>query len=322
MLVLGIFLTAAASAAALVFGVGAAVLCFSTGVLLAGIFAGYTWRRYEELHRVNEYLMEVLSGNYDMRLAENEEGELSLLKNNLYKVTVLLKSQNEQLMADKKALAEALADISHQLKTPLTSLIMMTDLLRGEENPQKQKEFLEISGHQLQKMQWLILNLLKLSKLDAGTVELKAEPVSMEAVLKESRKPFLVSMELKGIEILTEGEDFVFTGDKNWSVEAVSNIIKNCVEHMNTGDTLKLEKKTTTLYNELVISDTGCGILPEDLPHIFERFYHGKNASSDSVGIGLALAKTILEKERATIEAASREGEGTCFSLKFYKAII
>ncbi len=322
MLVLGIFLTAAASAAALKFGVGAAVLCFFAGVLLVGTFAGYTWRRYEELRRVNAYLMEVLSGNYDMRLAENEEGELSLLKNNLYKVTVLLKSQNEQLMADKKALAEALADISHQLKTPLTSLIMMTDLLSSEENPQKRKEFLEISGHQLQKMQWLILNLLKLSKLDAGTVELKAEPVSMEEVLKESRKPFLVSMELKGIEFLTAGEDFVFTGDKNWSVEAVSNIIKNCVEHMKAGDTLNLEKKTTTLYNELLISDTGCGILPEDLPHIFERFYHGKNASSDSVGIGLALAKTILEKERATIEVTSREGEGTCFSLKFYKAII
>ncbi len=322
MLVLGIFLTVAASAAALVFGAGAAVLCFLAGAFLTAVFAGYTWRRYEELRKVNAYLMEVLSGNYDMRLAENEEGELSLLKNNLYKVTVLLKSQNEQLLADKKALAEALADISHQLKTPLTSLIMMMDLLRGEENPQKRKEFLEISGHQLQKMQWLILNLLKLSKLDAGTVELKEEPVSMDVVLKESRKPFLVSMELKGIELISVGEDFVFTGDRNWSVEAVSNIIKNCVEHMKAGDTLTFEKKSTTLYNELLISDTGCGILPEDLPHIFERFYHGKNASADSVGIGLALAKAILEKERADIEVKSREGAGTCFSLKFYKAII
>ncbi len=322
MLALGIFLTAAASAAALVFGAGAAVLCFFAGAFLTAVFAGYTWRRYEELRKVNAYLMEVLSGNYDMRLAENEEGELSLLKNNLYKVTVLLKSQNEQHLADKKALAEALADISHQLKTPLTSLIMMMDLLRGEENPQKRKEFLEISGHQLQKMQWLILNLLKLSKLDAGTVELKEEPVSMDVVLKESRKPFLVSMELKGIELISVGEDFVFTGDRNWSVEAVSNIIKNCVEHMKAGDTLTFEKKSTTLYNELLISDTGCGILPEDLPHIFERFYHGKNASADSVGIGLALAKAILEKERADIEVKSREGAGTCFSLKFYKAII
>lgn len=315
-------LTAAATAAGLFVSPLTAVFTAVLGTLLLGTFVVYTKIRYQRLEKLNQYLSMVLSGEYDMELMENEEGEISLLQNNLYKVTVLLKTQNEKLEADKKYLADALADISHQLKTPLTSMMMMTDLLQIEKDEKKREQFIRITEIQLEKMNWLIQTLLKLSKLDAGTAGVKDVPVSAKEVLEDSVKPFLAQMDVREITLLEAVEDFTFRGDKNWSTEAFANIIKNCIEHMEAGGTLRLSTEKTTLYDAVMIEDDGCGIEEEDLPHIFERFYHGKNASKESVGIGLALAKTIFEKERGEITVSSESGVGTVFKVKFYKSII
>lgn len=322
MVIYGCILTCAMSAAGLFVHPLAALLCACTGTGLTGIFAFYTKKRYDCLQELNTYLSRVLSGDYDLRLSENEEGELSLLRNNLYKVTVVLCTQNEKLGEDKVYLANSLADISHQLKTPLTSMMMMADLLAEEEDSSRRQQFIKIMETQLEKMNWLIQNLLKLSKLDAETVELKDIPVSAREVLSRSVNPFLVQMDLKGLHLKDEMADFQFRGDPGWSCEAFENIIKNCLEHMEEGGTLRLYTKQTTLYDSVFIQDDGCGILPEDLPHIFERFYHGKNASEGSVGIGLALAKTIVEKQRGQILVESREGVGTVFEIRFYKSIV
>lgn len=299
-----------------------AVLCLALGIILIIIFTVVTKRRYKNLNDLNDYLSLVCKGIYDMNIDDNTEGELSILKNNLYKVITLLQSQNEYLKNDKLYLADSIADISHQLKTPLTSMMVMCELLENEENPEKRQEFVAVINNQLSKMKWLITNILKISKLDADATEFKREEISISKVIDDSLKPFDLTAELKNITIQNNADDFVFYGDENWTVEAVSNIVKNCLEHTNDGGKITIASESTNLYNKLTISDNGCGIAEEDLPHIFERFYHGKNSSKDSVGIGLALAKTVFEKENASVTVESEQGRGSVFEIRFYKSVV
>lgn len=299
-----------------------AVLCLALGIILIMIFVVVTKRRYKNLNDLNDYLSLVCKGIYDMNIDDNTEGELSILKNNLYKVITLLQSQNEYLKNDKLYLADSIADISHQLKTPLTSMMVMCELLENEENPDKRQEFVAVINNQLSKMKWLITNILKISKLDADATEFKREEVSISKVLDDSLKPFILTAELKNVAIQNGANDFVFNGDESWTVEAVSNIVKNCLEHTNDGGKIIIASGSTNLYNKLTISDNGCGIAKEDLPHIFERFYHGKNSSKDSVGIGLALAKTVFEKENASVSVESEQDRGSVFEIRFYKSVV
>ena len=299
-----------------------AVLCLALGIILIIIFTVVTKRRYKNLNDLNDYLSLVCKGIYDMNIDDNTEGELSILKNNLYKVITLLQSQNEYLKNDKLYLADSIADISHQLKTPLTSMMVMCELLENEKNPDKRQEFVAVINNQLSKMKWLITNILKISKLDADATEFKRDEGSISKVLDDSLKPFALTAELKNIAIQNGANDFVFNGDESWTVEAVSNIVKNCLEHTNDGGKIIIASDSTNLYNKLTISDNGCGIAEEDLPHIFERFYHGKNSSKDSVGIGLALAKTVFEKENASVTVESEQGRGSIFEIRFYKSVV
>ena len=299
-----------------------AVFCLALGIILIIIFTVVTKRRYKNLNDLNDYLSLVCKGIYDMNIDDNTEGELSILKNNLYKVITLLQSQNEYLKNDKLYLADSIADISHQLKTPLTSMMVMCELLENEENPDKRQEFVSVINNQLSKMKWLITNILKISKLDADATEFKRDEVSILSVLDDCLKPFALTAELKNIAIQNGANDFVFNGDESWTVEAVSNIVKNCLEHTNDGGKIIIASESTNLYNKLTISDNGCGIAEEDLPHIFERFYHGKNSSKDSVGIGLALAKTVFEKENASVSVESEQGRGSVFEIRFYKSVV
>lgn len=321
-LIVSSVLTAVLSVICAFFSEICAVLCLALGIILIIIFTVVTKLRYKNLNDLNDYLSLVCKGIYDMNIDDNTEGELSILKNNLYKVITLLQSQNEYLKNDKLYLADSIADISHQLKTPLTSMMVMCELLENEENPDKRQEFVAVINNQLSKMKWLITNILKISKLDADATEFKREEVSILSVLDDSLKPFALTAELKNIAIQNGANDFVFNGDESWTVEAVSNIVKNCLEHTNDGGKITIASESTNLYNKLTISDNGCGIAEEDLPHIFERFYHGKNSSKDSVGIGLALAKTVFEKENASVTVKSEQGRGSVFEIRFYKSVV
>ncbi len=313
----------AAAAACAFLNVWCACICLAGGTVSILISIRYTQKRYRDIEKLNDYLSHICAGFYDLDVQDNAEGELSILKNNLYKMMLLLRSQNDALQKDKTYLASSLADISHQLKTPLTSITVLCDVLKNETDEENRKKFTEIIESQAEKMNWLIITLLKISKLDAGTAEFHTAPVQIQTVLRRALEPFLVTADLRNITVDTENvSDFTFTGDENWSVEAVGNILKNCLEHMADGGRLTLSTAHTTVYDLLRIEDDGCGIQAEDLPHIFERFYHGKNASADSVGIGLALSKTVLNREHAQIEVQSREGVGTVFSLKFYKTVV
>lgn len=318
----GIFGTIVATVVTLFFNVVCSVVTFLLGVILTLTFYIVTKKRYKKIADLNNYLSLVCAGNYLIDIKDNTEGELSILKNNLYKVIVLLRSKNELLEKDKIYLADSLADISHQLKTPLTSLMVMVDLLKDEKNIDKQKQFISIIEIQISKIKWLVENLLKLSKLDAGTIKFKKEKIDVLSVITKSLSPFLVQMEMKNISLETTINDFSFTGDLNWTSEAVENIIKNCIEHTADYGKLNIETGVTNIYSYIKITDNGCGIKKKDLPHIFERFYQGENSSKESVGIGLALAKTIVENQGGTIDVTSEENVGTEFIIKFNKMVV
>ncbi len=299
-----------------------AVLISGLGIVLIAGFSYYTDKRYKALARLNIYLDKVLAGDDMPSILDQEEGELSILKTNIYKATTTLNHQKELLAEDKLRMANAIADISHQLKTPLTSMMVMNDLLKTEEDVDKRKEFLNTQSTQLDRMNWLIQTLLKLSKLDAGTIELKSESILDKDLILEALKPFDIQMDLRGISNIVKTIGTSFKCDKNWTIEAIQNIIKNCIEHMESGGILTISSEDTNIYNQIIISDMGCGIAQEDLPHIFERFYKGKNAIKDSVGIGLALAKSIITSQHGDILVESQEGIGTKFFIRFYKTLI
>ena len=264
------------------------------GALLA-IFCLYTRNQTREIRRLSDYLTTLANGTAPLLVpANNQEGELSLLENNIYKTARKLQTQ-----------------------------AVMTDLLLEEDLPaEKRLEFLKGISAQLEKMQWMITTLLKISKFDAGTAVLHKEPVELTAVVEQALAPFIIQAELRQMTLAVDCQQGQFLGDRLWTVEAVQNIVKNCLEHMDNGGTLRLTGTQTALYCQLVIADDGCGIEKEDLPHIFERFYKGKNAGPDSVGIGLALSKSVLNRENATVEVQSTVGVGTTFTIRFYRNII
>lgn len=296
------------------------VLLFSAVSIV--LFAFFTKKRYKNIEKLNDDLSLICSGNYNVKISENFEGELSILSNNIYKVVNLLKVQNEQLESDKLCLAQSLADISHQLKTPLTSMMVISDILNENPSEENAREFYPIVDKQLDKMQWLITNLLKLSKLDAGTVELCKEKIEVKNFIDDCLAPFLITLDLKNIDVQIKADDFQLCCDVQWTLEAVQNIIKNCIEHTDKGGKIIISASEENIYYMLNISDNGCGISKEDLPHIFERFYSCSRQNSESIGIGLAFAKTVINKQNGDITVNSIEGEGTEFTVKLYKSIV
>ena len=302
----------------------AALAALAGFALLLAAFAAFTHARYRQIALLSQYLKAVAAGERGLELRDNREGELSILKNDIYKLALKLTEQSELLKKDKRYLADALSDISHQLKTPLTSMFVMVDLLSGPQLDEgKRIEFTERMTQQLERIQWLMNALLKLSRIDAGAVDFRSEPVRVAELVDKAVAPLEIPMELKQITLTRSGErEASFLGDMAWTTEAVVNILKNCMEHTQPGGRIEIRYAENPLHTELVIRDTGSGIRREDLPHIFERFYRGRDAQTDSVGIGLAMAKTIVQQQNGDILVESQWGKGTAFTLKFYKRIV
>ena len=319
-LLFGIGIAAAGAAAGYFLPEYAYLVCLLFCLSEFAVFTGYTMRRYRQMEKLSDYLKRIGRGDYSLDIRDNVEGELSILKNEIYKVTTQLREQAEYNLREKYYLADALSDISHQLKTPLTSMMVMTDLLKEEGlPPDKREEFTDTIRAQLIRIEWLVTSLLKLSRLDAGTIVLESRPVPAAEVIGRAAQHLLIPMELKGIEFEVQGEENVtFPGDLSWSAEAFANILKNCMEHTPPGGRIRVMYEENHLYTVISVEDNGEGIAAEDLPHIFERFYKGKNAGADSVGIGLAMAYEIFAKEQGKIDVTSKEGEGTRFRVKFY----
>lgn len=298
-------------------------LVFVTAVLLMTCVLLFTRWRYREIEKLSGYLQKISSGDYTLDVRDNYEGELSILKNNIYKVTLMLSEQSELLKKDKIHLTEAISDISHQLKTPLTSMTMMVDLLSDVKLPREKRiEFTQNISVQLERIEWLVSSLLKISKIDAGTAVFKQDKVIVGELIQKSLEPLLIPIDIKEQTVSMNGDESVsFLGDFNWTVEALINIFKNCVEHTGQGGKIHIYFSENALFTEMIIMDNGKGIPKEDLPYIFNRFYKGKTASEDSVGIGMAMAHSIITNQNGHIEVSSEHEQGTTFRIKFYKNV-
>jgi len=292
-------------------------------VVIAMVFVHlyYSYNRYKEMEDLSIYLRKISSGSFSLDVRDNDEGEISILKNEIYKMTQLLSEQKSQADDSKVKLAEALADISHQLKTPLTSMTVMTDLLAQDQLPkEKRDEFLGHISSQLSRMEWLVTSLLKLSKIDAGTITFAKEESSVERLIHETVSPLTIPMKDKQIHFETVGDLHAFiAADFRWTKEALSNILKNAVEHTDSGGKVTMTVTENVLFTELTVHNTGEPITPKDLPHIFKRFYQGNHAHKQSVGIGLALTYHIVTKQNGAIHVESTKRDGTSFSVRFYK---
>lgn len=292
------------------------------GMLLisVGVYLFFSLKRYKDLAQLADQLDEILHGNRRQLLREEREGELSILKNEISKMVIRLQEQAENLQKEKVFLADSIADISHQIRTPLTSITLVVSLLSETNITEERRcQLLRELKQLLKRIDWLINTLLKISKLDAGTIPLKKEEIEMTRLLQKAKEPLEISMELRGIQWNAVVEEkMVFQGDFAWTLEAVENILKNCMEHTPEGGKIVVHALENKIYTELTIEDDGEGVDKEDLPHIFERFYKGKNAGKDSIGIGLALAKTIMLSQSGTICAERRREGGTRFILRFY----
>ncbi|WP_404430531.1 ATP-binding protein [Sutcliffiella horikoshii] len=307
-------------AAAFFLTISAAMLVLITSVLLIACSLIFTRWRYREIENLSGYLRRISNGDYELDVRDNHEGELSILKSDIYKVTLMLSEQSSYLEQDKIKLTNAISDIAHQLKTPLTSMMVMADLLSGNKlDESKRAEFTQNIRVQLERIEWLVSSLLKLSKIDAGTVIFKKDNVSVLGLIERAVQPVLIPMDIKEQTLSVDGHDSVtFTGDNHWTAEALINILKNCVEHTTVGGQVSISFSENPLYTEIKIKDNGHGIPKEDLPYIFRRFYKGKNAGEDSVGIGLAMAYSIITSQQGDIEVRSEQGKGTEFHIKFY----
>jgi len=272
---------------------------------------------------LSAYLREIDAGDYALDVRDNGEGSFSLLKNDLYKVTVRLREQAELLQKDKTALSNLIADISHQIKTPLTSLGVLVDVLAEDPPESDRRAFVDRLRTQLGRIQWLTGALLKLARLDAGTAAFKSEPVDVRRLIERALEPLHIPLEIKNQRLEIHGDDDAsFTGDLNWSAEALTNVVKNCVEHTPEGGKIEITYSANALYTEIIVSDDGEGIASSDLPNIFSRFYRGANAAEKSVGIGLALAKAIFTAQGGDISVRSQRGAGTSFTIRVFRGVV
>ena len=275
---------------------------------------------YDDIKDMTDYVYNSSEGrNFEMK-HRNQEGQIGLLKTELIKMTNILKEKVEILNNEKIFLNNTISDISHQLKTPMTSLIILNDLMYEDLRKETKIEFLDKIKSQLNRMEWLVKSILKLSKVEAKVINFEKKEVKINELIKRSVAPSLIPMEIKNIKLSINGdENTSYTGDINWSSEAFVNIIKNCIEHTPQGGKIDINYAQNPLYCEVVIKDSGEGIDKKDLPHIFKRFYKGKTSKEDSVGIGLAMAKSIIESQNGEIDVESEINKGTEFHIIFHK---
>lgn len=292
------------------------------GTVSLEIYLIYVITQEKKIAEINEYIKQINNKNYILKIEENDNGELSKLRNELYKTTVLLKETAEISEKEKENLSTAIADISHQLKTPLTSIRIMLDNIQDDPDMEKEvrEDFLREISKQIDWISSLVVALLKIAKFDAGTIKMENNEINAKNLIDNIVSNLAILMELKNIEIITNvDEKATFIADYKWQQEALTNILKNAIEHSKHNSRIYITVENTNLFLKIIIKDEGSGIDKEDLKHIFQRFYKTKNSSENSIGIGLPLAKAIIEQSNGYIKVETKYGEGTSFEVKYIK---
>ena len=274
----------------------------------------------KEINEVIKIIEEINNKNYSFKMKDINEEDLSLLKNEIFKTTIMLNEISEISKKDKKELEESLEDISHQLKTPLTSILIMIDTLLDDEDMDQntREDFLRNMKREVMNINFLVKSILKLSRLDTNTVKFISKKESVKEIINEAILNVSLLSDLKNVKIETNLSDSFITCDYKWQIEALTNILKNSIEHSYENNKVLIESSENNAYVKIIIKDFGTGIAKEDINHIFERFYKGKDSDYDSIGIGLALSKSIIEKQNGKISVESSD-DGTTFTIKYFK---
>lgn len=300
---------------------GTGVLCLT----FLGYFLFVSRKRYDNIAKMGEQIDQILHGA-EVSVMENcIEGDMAVLSTQVKKMVWRLQEQQGLLQKEKSLLADSMADISHQMKTPLTSIHLILSFLQEEDlTLARRRELVRNLTVLTGRIDWMVYAMLRMAKLDAGIVALQEKKISMKTLIQKSYETLAVSMDVRGISFHSDvAEEACMTGDMAWMTEAVTNVIKNCMEHTPEGGVVSVRVKENPLYTVIYVEDTGAGIAAEDLPHIFERFYRGKNADDNSVGIGLALSKRIILSQNGTIKAYNkRKGRGAVFEIRCYKSAV
>ncbi len=290
-------------------------------IIILFVYLHYEKNRRKEIKEITKLVERINNSDYQINLNDLTEDELSILKNEIYKTTIILKERAELSHQDKLELKKSLEDISHQLKTPLTSMLIILDNLIDDANMEKsmQEEFIHDLKREVLNINFLVQNLLKLTKFDVNTVKFNRQVVLVSNLIKEVLKNTATLSDLKNIVINVKGnKNIKLNIDYNWQIEALTNILKNCLEHSYNDSELDIEYSENKAYTKIDITDYGVGITKKDLPHIFERFYQSENALNESMGIGLSLAKSIIEKDNGRVFVTSNNNK-TTFTIKYFK---
>ncbi|MDU0321446.1 HAMP domain-containing sensor histidine kinase [Clostridium butyricum] len=284
------------------------------------VFFMFTKSRYKSIAKISDEIDLVLHNDDHLYITESNEGELSILQSEIRKMTLRIREQNDALKKEKEHLADSLADIAHQLRTPLTSVNLILSLLENSNDENELKKFKREAEELLLQMDWLITSLLKISRLDAGIVVFKSEEIDVNKLIYTALRPFLISIELHNIDLQIHVEKgIVIHGDSGWLSEALQNIFKNCIESVGDNGRFQITCENNQLFTEIVIHDSGDGFKKEDLPYLFKRFYRGKNTDATGYGIGLALCRMIITRQGGTITAKNHMQGGAVFSIHFPK---
>lgn len=292
-----------------------------TVVILLIIYIRYNYKKEKDIKDIIKCIEQINKKNYEIQIDSISEDELSILKNEIYKTTIMLKEAAENSSKDKLNLKKSLEDISHQLKTPLTSILVMLDNIIEDSNMEEKirNDFIVDIKRNVLNINFLVQSLLKLSKFDANTVHFVKQENDLKTIVEESIKDVSTLCDLRNINIkLNIKENSKIICDDKWQIEALTNIIKNAIEHSKNNSNIIINIENNNVYSMIEVIDFGEGIAKKDIKHIFERFYRCKNTKTDSIGIGLALAKTIIEEDKGTISVESNKLE-TKFIIKYYK---
>lgn len=319
---ISIIITLVLAAAVSFLGWKASVAVLITSILLLAVRLIADSKRYRRISELSDCIDKILHGAEKVDFEEYKEGEIAILSSEIHKMVIRLREQASLLLADKRFLSDSIADIAHQLRTPLTSMNIVVDMFSDAElSDEKRLDLLGEMMQSLNRIEWLINTLLKMSKIDADTVLFETKEYKVKDMLRHAADSLAVPLDINGVTLTMDvPEEAVVRGDMLWTCEAIGNILKNCMEHTPEGGRIEITVKHTPIFTEIVIADTGTGIDPEDVPHVFERFYRGKVALNTSIGIGLALSKMIVERQSGTIRAGNREAPqtGAIFTVRFY----
>ena len=290
-------------------------------ILLNAEYLRYNSKKNKDINDITKLITQINNRKYELKIDEYNEDELSILKSEIYKTTLLLREETDNSVKDKLELKKSLEDISHQLKTPLTAIMINLDNIIDNQNigEKERKALLRKIKRQTYNLKFLIECILKLSKFDVNTVEYNDKEVYIKDIINSAIENVSALADLKNVEIKVYGnvQEKIYC-DSKWQIEAISNILKNAIEHSNEGSEVCVLFENNKIYTKIDIKNMGDTISKKDLKHLFERFYKGENATENSVGIGLALSKVIIEKDNGNIDVVSEKGQ-TDFVIRYYK---